>query len=85
MTIQNIVEYSLRSRSQTKLNCYAPITVRPFDEFHLSSLLVVIRESPQQFENQIMARVYVRSITRRTKYQKAPFCEPELAYGKLVL
>ena len=25
-------------------------------------------------ENQIMARVYVRSITRSTMYQKAPFC-----------
>ena len=29
-----------------------------------------------------MARVYVRSITRSTMYQKAPFCLPELAYGK---
>ena len=26
-----------------------------------------IRESPPQFENRIMARVYVRSITRSTK------------------
>ena len=34
----------------------------------------VIRESPPQFENRIMARVYVRSITRSTMYQKAPFC-----------
>ena len=33
-----------------------------------------IRESPPQFENRIMARVYVRSITRSTMYQKAPFC-----------
>ena len=33
-----------------------------------------IRESPPQFENQIMARVYVRSIMRSTMYQKAPFC-----------
>ena len=32
-----------------------------------------------------MARVYVRSITRSTMYQNAPFCELELAYGKLVL
>ena len=32
-----------------------------------------IRESPLQFENRIMARVYVRSITR-SSYQKAPFC-----------
>ena len=32
-----------------------------------------IRESPPQFENRIMARVYVRSITRSTMYQKAPF------------
>ena len=34
----------------------------------------LIRESPPQFENRIMARVYVRSITRSTMYQKAPFC-----------
>ena len=37
-----------------------------------------IRESPPQFENRIMAQMYVRSITRRTTctcmYQKAPFC-----------
>ena len=33
-----------------------------------------IRESLPQFENQIMARVYVRKITRSTMYQKAPFC-----------
>ena len=30
-----------------------------------------IRESPPQFENRIMARVYVRSITRSIMYQKA--------------
>ena len=34
----------------------------------------VIRESPPQFENRIMTRVYVWSITRSTMYQKAPFC-----------
>ena len=28
-----------------------------------------IRENPQQFENQIMAQVYVSSITRSTIYQ----------------
>ena len=44
-----------------------------------------ICESPPQFENPIMARVYVRSITRSTLYQEAPFCKPELAYGNLVL
>ena len=33
-----------------------------------------IRESPPHFENQIMAQVYVRSITRSTLYQKALFC-----------
>ena len=33
-----------------------------------------IQESPPQFENQIMAQVYIRSITRSTMYQKAPFC-----------
>ena len=32
------------------------------------------RESQPQFENQIMARVYVRSITHSTMYQKASFC-----------
>ena len=32
-----------------------------------------IRESPPQLENRIMARVYERSITRSTMYQKAPF------------
>ena len=35
---------------------------------------LIIQESPPQFENWIMARVYVRSITRSTMYQKAPFC-----------
>ena len=44
-----------------------------------------IQESQPQFENQIMARVYVRRITRSTMYQKAPLCKPELTYGKLVL
>ena len=34
----------------------------------------LIRESPPQFEDRIMARVYVRSIIRSTMYQKAPFC-----------
>ena len=29
-------------------------------------LVSIIRESPPQFENRIMARVYVRSITRST-------------------
>ena len=33
-----------------------------------------IRESLPQFGNQIMARVYIRSITRSTMYQKALFC-----------
>ena len=32
-----------------------------------------------------MAWVYVRSITRSTMYQKTPFCQPELAYGKRYL
>ena len=32
-----------------------------------------IRESPPQFENRIMARVYVRSIMRINMYHKAPF------------
>ena len=32
-----------------------------------------IRESQPQFKNQIMARVYVSSITRSTMYQKNPF------------
>ena len=33
-----------------------------------------IQESPPQFENQIMVRVYVSSITGSTMCQKAPFC-----------
>ena len=32
-----------------------------------------IRESPPIFENRIMARVYARSITRSTMYQKLHF------------
>ena len=36
--------------------------------------LLNILESPSQFENRIMARVYVGSITRSTVYQNAPFC-----------
>ena len=38
------------------------------------SRLRAIQESPPQFENQIMARVYVRSIMHSTMNQKAPFC-----------
>ena len=41
---------------------------------HEYSQLMFIRRSPPQFENRIMARVYVRSITRSIMYQKAPFC-----------
>ena len=44
-----------------------------------------IRESPPQFENQIMAWVYVSSITRSTMYQKAPFYLQEMAHRKLAL
>ena len=40
------------------------LTIRP----------ICIRESPSQFENRIMPRVYIKSITRSTMYQKAPFC-----------
>ena len=35
------------------------------------------RERTPQFDNRIMARVYVRSITRSTMYQKAAFCKAE--------
>ena len=38
------------------------------------SAVFLIQESLSQFENQIMPRVYIRSITRSTMYQKAPFC-----------
>ena len=53
----------------------------------LSSLAIIllrknIRESPPKFENQIKARVFIRNITRSTMYRKAPFCYPELTYGK---
>ena len=41
---------------------------------YLSIQHSIIRESPPKFENRIMAKVYVRSITRSTMYQKAPFC-----------
>ena len=46
---------------------------------------MVIRESPSQYENPIMAQVYVRSIMRFTMHRKAPFCSPEMAQWKLVL
>ena len=36
----------------------------------VSSGYASIRESPPQFENRIMARVYVMHITRNTMYQK---------------
>ena len=39
-------------------------------------------KSPTNRANRIMARVYVRSITRSSMNQKAPFCLPEPAYGK---
>ena len=38
----------------------------------LRTLYLSIRESPPQFENRIMAWVYVRSISRSAIYQKAP-------------
>ena len=41
-----------------------------------------IRKCASQFKIGSMARVYVMSITRSTMYQKAPFCQLELAYGK---
>ena len=37
-----------------------------------SNTISALRESPSQFENRIMPRVYIRSITRSTMYQKAP-------------
>ena len=47
-------------------------------EWYIPRWATVIWESPPQFENRIMARVYVRSIMRSTMYQKAPFCSPEM-------
>ena len=46
---------------------------------------MIIRESPPQFENPIMAPVYVNRIMRSTMYQKAPFCLPEMVQWKLVV
>ena len=40
----------------------------------LASESDINRESPDQFENQIKPRVYVRHITHSSKYEKAPFC-----------
>ena len=40
--------------------------------FSLRAYACSVDESPPQFKNRIMARVYVRSITRCTMYQKAP-------------
>ena len=45
----------------------------------------IIQLSLPQFENWLMAWVYVRSIMGSTMYQKAPFCLPEMAQWKLVL
>ena len=59
--------------TQTQIHNYPP----PLKLYWLSLLFdtfLAIWESPPQFENQIMGPVYVRSITRRTMYQKAPFC-----------
>ena len=43
-----------------------------------------MRESPPQFENQIiMARVYIKSIMHSTMYQKTPFCLPEMVVVKI--
>ena len=39
----------------------------------------LIRESPPQLENRIMARVYVRSITRSTMYQKLHFVSGKIS------
>ena len=42
-------------------------------------MIPFIRESQAPFENRIMPRVYVRRITRGTKYEKAQLCLPEKA------
>ena len=41
---------------------------------NMNQSMYLIRESPSQFENRIVPRVYIRSITHSTMYQKAPFC-----------
>ena len=57
---------------QGKLSLFYQITIE-FDHEMPQSQTNLIRESPPQFENRIMARaVYVRSITRSALYQKAP-------------
>ena len=54
-----------------KVASYLVLCLDSSDDRNLSS---VIQESRPQFQNRIMAPVYVRSITRSTMYQKAPFC-----------
>ena len=83
--------YALKFDIYVLLNCtqsYGSFQI-PFKAFFLprnfqdspsfSSIFQAFRESPPKFENQTMARLYVRSIMRSTMYQKAPFCLPEMA------
>ena len=80
----------LRSNSDLKKKFNAVIQIQNDYFFFTSFLLDVfsimhcylscalragtILESPPQIDSRIMAQVYLRSITRNTMYQKAPFC-----------
>ena len=67
MKISKVTDYAALTKDikpQTK-------QTKPLD----SCFLMMVRSgSPPQFENRIMALVYIRSIMRSTVYQKAPFC-----------
>ena len=78
---KNFPIYSSSTDSTSKQSCQIRTSFNtgvqwnpPYFIWWLVTSMQCIRESPPQFENRIMAQVYVRSITHSTMYQKAPFC-----------
>ena len=65
-------------KNQQTTKKHAKLPSRQRVNISTGSKTKTIRESPPQFENPIMAQVYVRSIMHSTMYQKAPFCSPEM-------
>ena len=76
LTILNIIIFIVNLAIMVK---HAVPRNNHFCQFNQKVKVHVIWESPPQFENRITAWVYVRSISRNSMYQKAPFCSPEMA------
>ena len=51
-------------------------SISRYENNNIGLVYTDIQESQPQFENRIMAGVYLRGIMRSTMYQKALFCLP---------